>query len=185
MHKQGRLNRSIDGRRVVTIPPMQNSSLPLFCLAAPAATTVTSAQLRAQQIALLCSPIKRTLTNQISQLLLLLLSLRLDGPMTVFVPSNEALRKIPDEELDVIKNNNTALKGKCPAPMRQLSSDNYFHPITRRNVKGIRKFDREVQPMRFLRLCPCLPQPFVVVCSSLLVNYSPNRAESDQTNSFS
>lgn len=32
--------------------------------------------------------------------------------MTVFVPSNEALRKIPDEELDIIKNNNTALKGK-------------------------------------------------------------------------
>lgn len=32
--------------------------------------------------------------------------------MTVFVPSNEALRKIPDEELEVIKNNSTALKGK-------------------------------------------------------------------------
>lgn len=35
-----------------------------------------------------------------------------DGPMTVFVPSNEALRKIPDEELEVIKNNSTALKGE-------------------------------------------------------------------------
>lgn len=32
--------------------------------------------------------------------------------MTVFVPSNEALRKIPDEELEVIKNNSTALKGE-------------------------------------------------------------------------
>lgn len=34
-----------------------------------------------------------------------------DGPLTVFVPSNEALRKIPDEELEVIKNNSTALRG--------------------------------------------------------------------------
>ena len=30
----------------------------------------------------------------------------------MFVPSNEALRKIPDEELEVIKNNSTALRGK-------------------------------------------------------------------------
>ena len=29
----------------------------------------------------------------------------------MFVPSNEALRKIPDEELEVIKNNSTALRG--------------------------------------------------------------------------
>ena len=35
-----------------------------------------------------------------------------DGPLTVFVPSNEALRKIPDEELEVIKNNSTALRGE-------------------------------------------------------------------------
>lgn len=35
-----------------------------------------------------------------------------DEPLTVFVPSNEALRKIPDEELEVIKNNSTALRGE-------------------------------------------------------------------------
>lgn len=30
----------------------------------------------------------------------------------MFVPSNEALRKIPDEELEIIKNNSTALRGE-------------------------------------------------------------------------
>jgi uncharacterized surface protein with fasciclin (FAS1) repeats len=33
------------------------------------------------------------------------------GPFTLFVPSNEALQKVPDDDLDVIKNNMTALRG--------------------------------------------------------------------------
>lgn len=41
-----------------------------------------------------------------------------DEPLTVFVPSNEALRKIPDDELEVIKNNSTALRGECLAAFR-------------------------------------------------------------------
>lgn len=35
----------------------------------------------------------------------------LAGPFTVFVPSNEALQKVPDSDLDIIRNNMTALKG--------------------------------------------------------------------------
>lgn len=48
-----------------------------------------------------------------------------DAPLTVFVPSNEALRRIPDEELEVIKNNSTALKGKpsIVAPFATSSSE--------------------------------------------------------------
>lgn len=34
------------------------------------------------------------------------------GPYTVFVPSNEALQKIPDVDLERIRNNMTALKGE-------------------------------------------------------------------------
>lgn len=33
------------------------------------------------------------------------------GPYTLFVPSNDALQKIPDVDLDSIRNNMTALKG--------------------------------------------------------------------------
>lgn len=35
----------------------------------------------------------------------------LAGPFTVFVPSNEALQKVPDSDLEIIRNNMTALKG--------------------------------------------------------------------------
>mgnify|MGYP002717140842 FL=1 len=37
--------------------------------------------------------------------------LRKDGPFTVFVPSNDALQKVPDTDLEVIRRNMTALKG--------------------------------------------------------------------------
>ncbi|OTF71109.1 hypothetical protein BLA29_007708, partial [Euroglyphus maynei] len=36
--------------------------------------------------------------------------LRKDGPFTVFVPSNDALQKVPDNDLEVIRRNMTALK---------------------------------------------------------------------------
>ncbi|KAH7641527.1 hypothetical protein HUG17_4571 [Dermatophagoides farinae] len=36
--------------------------------------------------------------------------LRKDGPFTVFVPSNDALQKVPDTDLEVIRRNMTALK---------------------------------------------------------------------------
>ena len=39
--------------------------------------------------------------------------LRKEGPFTVFVPSNDALQKVPDTDLEVIRRNMTALKGKC------------------------------------------------------------------------
>lgn len=42
----------------------------------------------------------------------MILLFKIAGPFTLFVPSNEALQKIPDVDLDFIRNNMTALKGE-------------------------------------------------------------------------
>lgn len=39
-----------------------------------------------------------------------------EGPFTVFLPSNEALTKIPADELAVLKENSTALRGQIFIP---------------------------------------------------------------------
>ena len=45
-----------------------------------------------------------------------------EGPFTVFVPSNDALQKVPDTDLEVIRRNMTALRGEVEIENRNNRS---------------------------------------------------------------
>lgn len=53
--------------------------------------------------------------------------MNLDGPFTVFVPSNDALQKVPDNDLEIIRRNMTALKGFVLKLKKGFSCNNKHH----------------------------------------------------------